>query len=209
MSKFFFYKLAADTNGAPCTDDGLLTLAICKPMIRSMAEPGDLIFGFAANSLHPDNRLIYIARMTAKLSEGKYYQSKRFRNRGDCIYQKRGKQFFWRPGSLHHGSKRHLIRDLGKPTKYSRANVLLSNDFRYFGVNGSAAYKARYPRIKRAIEKLGRGHRVNLGQKLRSQLQALQEQTWNETRRRVAGKPTSPPNPRICHRSKSCGIVSD
>jgi hypothetical protein len=208
MSKIFFYKLAADTNGAPCVDDTLLTLGICKPMIRSVAKPGDLIFGFAANSLHADNRLIYIARVTKKLCDGEYYKRKRFKNRGDCIYQRRGERFFWRPGSLHH-NPRHLIRDLGKPTKYSRANVLLSNDFRYFGVNGSAVYKDRYSSIKRAIEKLGRGHRVNLGQELRRQLHALQERTWKETKRRVAGKPTSAPNPHICYRSRSCGILSD
>jgi hypothetical protein len=43
MSELFFYKLVGDTNGAPCVDNGLLTLAICKPMIRSVAKRGDWI----------------------------------------------------------------------------------------------------------------------------------------------------------------------
>ena len=68
MPRFFFYKLVVDDGGAPCVEGGLLSLAICKPMIRSSADENDLIFGFAANSLHPDNRLIYIARITKKLS---------------------------------------------------------------------------------------------------------------------------------------------
>jgi hypothetical protein len=208
MSKIFFYKLAADTNGAPCIDDGLLTLAICKPMIRSVANQGDLIFGFAGNSLHRDNRLIYIARVTGKLCEGKYYDATRFRNRGDCIYRRSGNRFFWRTGSLHHGPS-HVIHDLGKPKHYPRANVLLSNDFRYFGGDGSAAYKLRYPHIKRAIQRLGRGHRVNHDPKLRSQLEALKERIWSEIKRKVAGKATSEPNQQICYRSRSCGIVSD
>lgn len=207
MSKIFFYKLAADTNGAPCIDHGLLSLAICKPMIRKVAEPGDLIFGFAANSLHSDNRLVYIARITKKLCDGKYYESKQFKKRGDCIYERRGERFVWRPGSLHHGNRAHLIRDLGKPKKYPRANVLLSNDFRYFGGNGEDSYKARYPLIQRAIEKLGRGYRVNFGEKLKSQLQALQKQTWKQVKRKVAGKPTNSPDQRICYRTRSCGIV--
>lgn len=67
MPRFFFYKLTVDNDGAPCVVDGLLSLAICKPMIRRTAFPGDLIFGFAANSLHADNRLIYIARVTEKI----------------------------------------------------------------------------------------------------------------------------------------------
>lgn len=38
-------------------------------MIRKTAEEGDLIFGFAANSLHRDNRLLYVARVTKKLAD--------------------------------------------------------------------------------------------------------------------------------------------
>ncbi len=78
MSRIYFYKLTADNGGAPCVEDGLLSLAICKPMIRSTAEPEDLIFGFAANSPHRDNRLIYIARITEKVCNGDYYREKRF-----------------------------------------------------------------------------------------------------------------------------------
>jgi hypothetical protein len=66
MRRIYFYKLIVDNGGAPCIRGGLLSLAICKPMIRSTAEPGDLIFGFAAGSLDRNNRLIYIARITSK-----------------------------------------------------------------------------------------------------------------------------------------------
>src|SRR3989449_5973689 len=88
MSKCYFYKLTCDDGGAPCVQDGLLSLAICKPMIRSTAEVGDLIFGFAAKSLFGDNRLIYIAWVTDKKSEGEYYLNKRFSGRGDRIYRR-------------------------------------------------------------------------------------------------------------------------
>jgi hypothetical protein len=33
-----FYKLTADNGGAPCVRYGLLSLAICKPMIRKTAR---------------------------------------------------------------------------------------------------------------------------------------------------------------------------
>jgi Nucleotide modification associated domain 2 len=46
MSDIYFYKLTADNGGAPCVRHGLLSLAICKPMIRKTAEEGDLTFGF-------------------------------------------------------------------------------------------------------------------------------------------------------------------
>jgi hypothetical protein len=73
MSKIYFYKLIADNGGAPCVTNDLLSLAICKPMTRKTAEIGDLIFGFAANSLNPDNRLIYVSRVTDKRCDGKYF----------------------------------------------------------------------------------------------------------------------------------------
>jgi Nucleotide modification associated domain 2 len=75
MSDIYFYKLTADNGGAPCVRHGLLSLAICKPMIRKTAEEGDLTFGFAANSLHRDNRLLYVARVTKKLADGEYYRN--------------------------------------------------------------------------------------------------------------------------------------
>ena len=63
MARIYFYKLTADSGTAPCIQNGLLSLAICKPMVRSGANIDDFIFGFAANSLHRDNRWIYAARV--------------------------------------------------------------------------------------------------------------------------------------------------
>jgi hypothetical protein len=73
MAKIYFYKLTDDGGGAPCVERGLLSLAICKPIIRVGAEPGSVIFGFTANSLDPGNRLLYIAKVTDKASGGAYF----------------------------------------------------------------------------------------------------------------------------------------
>jgi hypothetical protein len=37
MPKIYIYKLTSDDGGAPCVRDGILSLAICKPWIRSVA----------------------------------------------------------------------------------------------------------------------------------------------------------------------------
>ena len=206
MARIYFYKLTADNGGAPCVQGGLLSLAICKPMIRSSAEPGDLVFGFAANSLDRNNRLIYVARITSKVRDGQYFTSKRFRGREDCVYERRGGRFAWRHGAAHHGP-RHLLRDLGKPPEHPRANVLLSTDFRYFGGAGTAEYKETYPGIRRAVEGLGRGHRVKHEGSLRNELMALWQEVRQGTRVSVAGRPTSAPRRDVCHRARSCGIV--
>jgi len=204
--KIYFYKLTADNGGAPCVQDGLLSLAICKPMIRSTGEPGDLIFGFAANSLHHDNRLIYIARIGKKVHNGAYYRERRFAHRSDRVYKSHRDGFAWRHGALHHGPK-DLVHDLGQPPCYKQANVLLSTDFRYFGASGTDEYKSRFQLVKKAVEQLGRGHRVRLSDRLRAKLLSLKQQIWKSTPKRVAGKPTSTPRRGVCHRSKSCGVL--
>jgi hypothetical protein len=59
--RVYIYKLTVDDGGAPSIRDGVLSLAICKPAIRSTAKPFDLILGFAGNNLYEDNCLIYAA----------------------------------------------------------------------------------------------------------------------------------------------------
>lgn len=208
MTRFYFYKLTADNNGAPCLDKNgrLLSLAICKPTIRSTAKPGDLIFGFAAKSLHADNPLLYIAHITAKECNGDYYTKAEFSQRGDCIYERCGDRFVWRKGALHHGHD-DLIHDIGTYPDYKKTNVLLSDDFRYFGKSGSADYRNRYPLIKEAIEKLGIGHRVNHGEPLRMELQSLKSWVWEKTRQDEVGEQSSGDCCGICHRTRSFGVA--
>lgn len=80
--RIYAYKLTTDNGGAPCVDGGhLLSLAICKPFIRTTAAVGDLIFGFASNRLSADNRLIYIARVTTVEADGDYYEKARAQRR--------------------------------------------------------------------------------------------------------------------------------
>jgi hypothetical protein len=207
----YFYKLTADNGGAPCVQDGLLSLAICKPMIRVKAKRGDVIFGFAANSLDPNNPLIYIARISDNISKGAYYREHKFTRRGDCIYRWRKGHFERRKDAKYHVDERHLAHDLGMAPDYNRANVLLSDDFRYFGGAGVAEYKSRYPVIRFAVEHLGRGQRVNHPTELRDQLRELEQQVWKETQQKIMGKPSSDPpsdfQHGVCHRSRSCGVV--
>ena len=72
-------------------------------MIRKSAKEGDLIFGFAANSLNRDNRLLYVARVTKKLADGDYYRNSRYVRRGDCVYRRSGRRYVWKKNSAYHG----------------------------------------------------------------------------------------------------------
>jgi hypothetical protein len=177
-------------------------------MIRKGAVVDDLIFGFAAKSLHADNRLIFVARVTKKLCEGKYYKDTRYARRGDCIYEltSNGCRFKWKEGSLHHGNK-SIIHDLGSYPEYLRANVLLSTDFRYFGKAGGDAYKIMFPKVRRAVQELARGHRVHHSEPLRDELGEMKNWLWRMSRKRVLGPPTSAPSRRLCLNGGSCIVV--
>lgn len=205
MTRLYVYKLTSDTGAAPCVCDGLLSLAICKPRIRASARVGDLLFGFAANSLHADNRLIYMARVTEALPDGAYYVEDRFRARPDCIYQRQGRAFVRRGDARYHLRPHDLEHDLGPAPAYPLARVLVSSDFRYFGAGGTAGYKLVAPRLKKTIESLTQGHRVNHGAELRDELLRLWEQ-------RPANAPATPPPTEaggcgvaVTRRGRGCG----
>ena len=200
-------KLTADNGGAPCVQDSLLSLAICKPMICMKAQPSDLLFGFAANSLYPDNRLIYIAHISERVCNGMYYKEPKFANCQDCIYRWRNGRFERHKYAKYHAAERNLTHDLGTFPDYRRAKVLLSNDFRYFGGGGSSEYKSRYPLIRDAVEHLGQGQRVNHSKKLHDELWELKQQVWRETHHKIMGKQSSDPRGGVSHRSRSCGVV--
>jgi hypothetical protein len=207
MGRIYFYKLVVDAGAAPCVQRGVLSLSICKPMIRTGAEVGDLIFGFAANSLDTHNKLIYAARVTKKLPNGEYYQGDKFTTRDDCIYTFQSGRYVRRKGAKFHDKPSDLTHDLGEPPDYPRTDVLLSTDFRYFGRNGTDEYKSKYDLVRKAVESLGRGQRVNLASELREQFLAMKKWLWGQSNNKVLGQPTDAPSSSSCHRSRFGGVV--
>ncbi|MEY9403663.1 hypothetical protein ABIF79_010038 [Bradyrhizobium japonicum] len=207
MPRVYFYKLTVDSGAAPCVKNGILSLAICKPTIRATAQVGDLIFGFAANSLYSDNRLIYAARVTQALHEGRYFVDERYASRDDCIYYLKQGRFQRRKDAKFHDKPTDLRHDLGDFPDYLRANVLLSNDFRYFGNAATDIYKARFPTVASAVTELGRGQRVRLEPALRLEFEKMKNWIWIRTPQKVVGRPSNASRPGVCHRTKSCHMV--
>jgi hypothetical protein len=207
MPKFYFYKLIVDNGGAPCIVNGLLSLAICKPMMRCTAEENDIVIGFAGNSLHADNRLIYVARVTEQVKNGEYYRSGKYKQRPDCIYEWQDGRFEQRQGAVYHGSPGDLVHDLGAHPTYERANTLLSREFCYFGASGSDAYKKAFPIVTMAVEALRRGHRVNHGPKLLAELEKLVQWSCDLRGPGIQGMPKSQPRRGESHRGGGCGVA--
>jgi hypothetical protein len=185
MIKVYIYKMTVDDGGAPCVSGDILSLAICKPAIRSTAENGNIILGFAANSLYKDNCLVYMATVTRNLDGREYFAPSPYADRPDCIYRWDGRRFEWKSDSKFHSSS-DLAHDLGAEPDYDRANVLLSEgveNFRYFGTNCPVDYKRDYRHLKSLVETLGQGSRVHnfepeLQQELLGFTQKLSEMPW-------------------------------
>ncbi len=191
----YIYKCVVDDGGAPCIDDGLLSLTICKPYIRSTASKGDLIFAFGGNSETPANRLVYIAEVSEQLKGGAYFEHPVYSHRSDSIYQRvvggrlrrrRNVKFHPYPGARE--------SDLGESPHYPKANALIAEDFRYFGDAGTDRWKTTAPRLKAMVEALGQGHRVNLVPELKDELRELKERIWREfPAERILGMPLHRP----------------
>lgn len=195
--QIYVYKCIVDDGGAPCVDEGLLTLAICKPYIRSTARKNDLIFAFGSNNNeNPPNRLIYIATVNQRLADGQYYERIEFKDRRDCIYERlENGRLERRQDAEFHFYEEARVSDLGVEPFYPKANVLIAEDFRYFGKYGNDDWKLSAPNLRRLIEKLGQGHRVNFSPELLSELLALKRRIWLEyPEQKVLGKPLHKPD---------------
>ncbi len=189
--RFYVYKCVVDDGGAPCVDEGLLSLTICKPYIRSTAEKGDYIFAFGSNDDTPKNRLVYIAEVSERIQNAEYFERDEYRKRGDCIYERQALgKLARRADARFHDYPGARASDLGDEPNYPKANALIAQDFRYFGRTATDAWKAKSQHLRELVEDLRQGHRVNFVPQLLAELVALKNQVWMENpNEKVLGTP--------------------
>jgi len=189
LAKIYVYKCVVDDGTAPCVDGGLLSMTVCKPKVRASAKVGDIVIAFGTNSPPAPNRLVYVAKITGVVAGGSYFDQAKYHKRKDCIYRRTpGGALKLVPGASAHNTGTHA-KDIGGPPDYPNAIALLSTDFRYFGGAGTDAWKEHAPHLKRMVEALGQGHRVNHAREVRDDLLTLVERTWKKFSRKVNGKP--------------------
>lgn len=71
----------------------VLSLAICKRVIRTNAKKGDLVVGISSREMDGPRRmgrLIYFAEVENILSGVDYYLDRKYRRRLDCAYKDAG-----------------------------------------------------------------------------------------------------------------------
>jgi hypothetical protein len=176
--------MTVDDGGAPCVQDGLLTLAICKPTIRRVAPEGSVIIAFAGDCMvsdgYEDNCIVYASVVSRRVDNREYYSERQYAHRRDCIYKRSGGGFARKTEAKFHHGPGDLEHDLGPPPLYPNA-VLLSDgakSFRYFGNKCPVQYKQRFPRLRKLVERLTEGHRVNHDPVLYKELLRLKKELW-------------------------------
>jgi len=131
----FSYKITYDTGAAPCIQNNLCSLTICKPRIRKCAKIGDYIIGFNASSVSQNNSISYIAKITDKKTFKEYYKT--HSERTDCIYDDQLNLL-----------KNPFHKSCHKECDLKGEYILLSNDFIFFGdknIQISEPFKSMIP----------------------------------------------------------------
>lgn len=148
MSRIFRYILAQDRGMAPCIDDCLITLATCKPRIRSAAEARDWVIGFRPGR-HAHGLVAWAGRVECIYEIGAY--EKEFRNRRDAVYRALTTGGFERLRPEYHPDASQFQRDISAPVL-----VFDRHSSWYFGTNARML-----PEQLQHLAASGRGHRVN------------------------------------------------
>jgi hypothetical protein len=79
------YVVATDSGFAPHVQNGLLSLATCKPMIRSPSQPGDWVVGVGGKDHDSSRQLVHAFRVEHTLPMSEYFTDNRFSDRRPTI----------------------------------------------------------------------------------------------------------------------------
>jgi hypothetical protein len=172
--RVFSYVVVWDHGFAPNPYHGYLTLACCKPRIRSTAKPGDWIVGTTSHARFPHlgGRLLFAAQVAEVLSFEQYWNDARFAKKkpnptgtrkqtcGDNIYD------FSSPMNPHQLHSRHSHIDGSEDLEAKKhdlggKNVLVARNFIYFGRDAIELPSSLQPLIKK-----GPGHKSNFDKNL-------------------------------------------
>jgi hypothetical protein len=124
----FVYRMVHDDGAAPCHENGLSTLAICKAEIRKTAQPGDIIIGVVSSTLAKasvapelhaaqEHAIVYIATVNSRMTMQEYCTM--HSDRADAIYDHCSGTPVQKPNPYH--DHRNVASDL-------KAGVLLLKD---------------------------------------------------------------------------------
>lgn len=167
--KIYAYVITTDNGLAPCVENGKLSLAICKPVMRrsigNLLTTGTLdeiiVIGICGKSCagansNQRNKLIYAAKLSKKdIWETEAYHTTHVA-RADNLYHLVGGNLERndKGGDVHRYDKATINKDLNH--KY----VFLTADFVYYG-HSCEILSPKLPGFEKEAASLARAHRCN------------------------------------------------
>jgi hypothetical protein len=143
VARVFSYRVARDFGFAPNPFGGWCTVATCKPGIRRIARPGDLIIGCGSVELGFPERLIFAMRVAEKLSFDRYWNDSRFARKRPSFHSSRSRAYgdniyhrdegVWCQADSHHSFEDGVLNQANANRDLSADSVLVGNDFTYWG----------------------------------------------------------------------------
>ena len=148
MTRILRYILQVDKGMAPCVDNGLVSLATCKPKIRASAKAGEWVAGFRPR---PDDRglLVWAGRVADILDVAEY--ERRYRGRSDAVYRAMAGGGFKRLRPDYHPGEDEFRKDTSAPVLFFDREATW-----YFGRE-----PRMLPESLMHLAAAGRGHRVS------------------------------------------------
>ncbi|TMJ19812.1 MAG: hypothetical protein E6G92_08590 [Alphaproteobacteria bacterium] len=146
--EIYRYVMTSDDGIAPCPDQGMISLATCKPVIRRCARPGDWVLGCHGAPAEL-GAVAWAGRVHRSVSIGDY--EREFRGRADALYRQKPDGMFERLRPEYHHSPDDIRKD-------QSGSVLIFDPERswYFG-DGPQVLP---PQLIHVAPR-GRNHRVN------------------------------------------------
>lgn len=182
--KIYRYVLVSDDGMAPCIDNGLVSLATCKPVIRRCASEGDWVLA-CYDARSPRGTLAWVGRIERIPNVGEYERA--YRGRSDAVYRENSDGSFRRLRKDYHVNAKEKERDLSGPSL-----VFTHDSTWFFGTECK-----ELPPWLIHLAPRGQGHRVNFRQP--GDLEELVQ--WLNR----SGKPGVHGQPRDQFADKNCG----
>lgn len=145
--RVFSYIVARDFGFAPNPFHGFCSLADCKPVIRRVAQVGDLVIGTGGAGKGLAGGLVFAMRVSEKLTFQEFWQDPRFEGKkpnflsgtkdayGDNIYEPNPDGSFTQHHS-HHSLAGGATNLFNRNKDTSTNSILISDDFVYWGAAG-------------------------------------------------------------------------
>ena len=169
--KIFSYKMIFKNHMAPTVQyspEGplILSLALCKPQIRTQAQVGDIIFGFGSKKCNNNGELVYVCQVSNIVEAPYYYVLDKYQYRRDCVYRIVENKVF-HVESFHNNypilycvenELNQFPHSVNFGIKYKKSRVILSDNFKTFFQDGSSKnLMEMFPLVRDYISKRGRG----------------------------------------------------